>query len=440
MNLNVDELESKGSAGPGVVVREPPAAPNAAEARPPTVPGAPDTLGAPRATSTPDAPSVGGREGESGPGLRKPSPLVPWAVAVAATGFYCGLAAVYWDRAAGFTNDAGDYMRLAQHPLRFTRAPFGFRVLTPWIVWLSHANPSYFFAAVTIVSLAVASALLYMYLLELYSGGVAMFGTALFVVSPTTLIELKNPVDVDALFLAMMVLAFLALVRRRWWVLGVALVIGTLDKESMLFVLLPVLLVGLLDYRLRPWRRWVALVAAPLFFYALIHYTTLVFNPLPTSYNYFSSANISFVFRAQHVINGNSDGFSFLWSMIDTFGALWLLAAMNFSKASRHVRRTTIFMIPVFLTVLLATDWARMLAVGFIVIIPLVCAGGLRRPVAVVLLFFSYDALVAEGLNNSRLHVSYGLEVPLIAVSVLAALVVGWGRVRRPARVPQPVP
>jgi hypothetical protein len=366
------------------------------------------------------------------------SRCTPWALAAAATAFFSGLTAVHWYPPAAYANDAQYYMHLAQRPLHFTRAPFGFRVLTPWIVWLSHANNRpYVFAAITILSLSAATSLIYLYLLDLYSPRAAMFGAALFAVSPTALIELKNPVDVDALFLAMVVLAFLALMRRRWWLLGVALVVGTLDKEPMLFTLLPVLAVGWLEHRLRPWRRWAALAGVPLLLYFLVHYTPIVFNPVPPNYNYFSVANIEFVFRAQHIINGTSWQIDLLWSVIDTFAGLWLLAVLNFRKAERRVRFASIFMLPVLASVVVATDWPRMLAVGFIVIIPLACVQ-IRRPVAALALFFSYDALVGLGLDEAKLHVSYSVEVPLIAVSVLAALFVGVDRLPNPAKVVRP--
>jgi hypothetical protein len=347
--------------------------------------------------------------------------ITPWLVFAGSLGVFSAVAAIYWNAGLAGLGDARIYMRLAQHPGHFTTAPWGFRVLTPYLVWLIPTKPVYGFAAVTIVSLAAACTFLYSYLREYYGQGASMFGVALFLVSPAALIELKNPVDVDALFFAMVALAFLALARRKWLLLAFALAAGTFDKETMLFMVFPLIVVGIAEDRFKPLWRWAAVVALPISAFWLIHYTTLLFSPVPSSYNYFSVTNISFVFHEQHQLGGAA--FSFLWAMIDTFGVLWIAATVLIVKAPRQVRHTAIFILPVLASVLFADNWARMLALAFMVVIPLVCAAGLSRPIASALLFLSYDAIVSLGLNNFVGHPAYRLDDFLIIVAGGSAVV-----------------
>ncbi|HUC38082.1 MAG TPA: glycosyltransferase family 39 protein [Acidimicrobiales bacterium] len=367
------------------------------------------------------------------------SRVAVWAVFAGTVGFFSALAAVYWNPAISDINDAKNYMSLATHPGHFPRAPFGFRIFAPYLVWLTHIKPLYAFTAITVLSLGAAAAFLYLYLRDLYSSRVALFGVALFMVCPAPLIELRNPVDVDALFFAMVALAFLALERKQWVLLGFALVVGVLDKETMLFVLLPLAVVAYADHRFAPTRRWAALFGLPVLAFVLVHYTPIVFRPAPHNYNFFSVANISFVLNAEHLINGGGDWYSFFWSLVDTFGALWVLAILLVGRSGRLVRQTAVFIVPVLASVLIATDWSRMMAVGFIVIIPLVCAATLERALPALVLFFCYSAVVVLGIDNPRLHPALDLDVPLIVVSLVAALLVV---VPRPSRrlVPAVIP
>jgi len=192
-----------------------------------------------------------------------PRAISPWLVFAASVAFFSAIVSVYWNASLAHFNDARYYVSMAQHPFHFTVAPWGFRILTPILVWLIHAPAVYGFAAVNVISLAATAAMLYAYLLEFYEPRVAMFGVALFAVSPAVLIEMKWVVDVDAFLFAMVMLAFLALARRQWALLGAAMVLGVLDKETMLFVLLPLAVVGYSEYRFAPRRRWMALLGLP---------------------------------------------------------------------------------------------------------------------------------------------------------------------------------
>ncbi len=350
-----------------------------------------------------------------------PRAISPWLVFAASVAFFSAIVSVYWNASLAHFNDARYYVSMAQHPFHFTVAPWGFRILTPILVWLIHAPAVYGFAAVNVISLAATAAMLYAYLLEFYEPRVAMFGVALFAVSPAVLIEMKWVVDVDAFLFAMVMLAFLALARRQWALLGAAMVLGVLDKETMLFVLLPLAVVGYSEYRFAPRRRWMALLGLPVLIYVLVHYTPLVFRPVPGTYDYFSISNLRFVFHEQQQLAGGGAGYSFFWSMVDTFGALWILAMLFVRRADRRIRHTIVFLVPVLASVLLADNWSRVLALAFVVIIPLVCAAGLSRPIAAAGLMFTYDAIVSLGVKNLSGHAGYAIEVPLLIVAVASA-------------------
>jgi len=350
--------------------------------------------------------------------------VTPAAVFAAALVFFSVLEAVYWNPSLARVNDARYYLSLARHPSHFSAAPWGFRILAPYLVWLFHAGALHGFAALTILSLAATTAILYAYLLGFFSPQIALFGVAVFAVSPTALSVVQNPVDVDGLFFATIALAFYALSRRRWLLLGTTLVVGVFVKETTLFMLVPMAAVAYSDNRFRPYERWAALAGFPVLAFVLLHFTPLVFDPVPASYNYFSLANISFVFRQQHLTGGG--GYAFFWSLVDSFGALWLVAAITARKADRFIRQTAILLVPVLGSVLVADNWTRMLSLGFIVIIPLVCTAGINRPLATAVLFFSYDAIVSLGVNNLLGHTAYALEIPLLLVSLGAALVFAY--------------
>lgn len=359
----------------------------------------------------------------------RPWVLSAWVVFAATTAFFSAVVAIYWNASLAHFNDARYYVSMAEHPFRFTVSPWGFRILTPMLVWLIHVPAVYGFAVVNVLSLAATAAMLYLYLLEFYTPRVATFGLGLFAISPAVLIELKWVVDVDAFFFAMVMLAFLALARRQWTLLGVAMVLGVLDKETMLFVVLPLAVVGYIEYRFRPGKRWVGIVGLPILAYLVLHYTPIVFRPVPGSYDYLSLGNLRFVLHEQQQLAAGGAWYSFFWSMVDTFGALWILAILMLRRAHHQIRHTAVFLVPVLGSVLLADNWSRVLALGFVVVIPLVCAAGLERPFAAAVLMLSYDAMVSLGVKNLSGHATYPVEIPLLVAAIGAAFVMARARV-----------
>jgi hypothetical protein len=81
--------------------------------------------------------------------------------------------------------DAHVYVAMAEQPRFFTVAPWGFRVLTPWLVHaLPASNVARGFRWVSVGALAAAAALLFLYLDRLgFAAGAALAGSAAFAVS-----------------------------------------------------------------------------------------------------------------------------------------------------------------------------------------------------------------------------------------------------------------
>jgi hypothetical protein len=160
--------------------------------------------------------------------------------------------------------DAYAYVAMAEQPQFFTVAPWGYRVLTPWLVAaLPGVGAARGFYYLTWAALVTAGVLLFLLLRRLGHGlAPALLGVAAFGFSPPVLDALKYPFVADPLCL-MLLLAFLVLLESGagLGVLSLVAVLGALTKEILLLPL-PLLLVAA-HFRGRGWRAcWGAALAA----------------------------------------------------------------------------------------------------------------------------------------------------------------------------------
>jgi len=138
--------------------------------------------------------------------------------------------------------DAYVYMAMADHPAFFTVAPWGYRVLTPWLV---HALPvrgsARGFRYVTLGGLTLAGGLLFLFLRRLgHAPPPALVGVAAFCLSPPIGQALRNPFLAEPLGIVL-VLAFLLALEAGAGaaVLCLVAVLAALCKEGLLVLLLP---------------------------------------------------------------------------------------------------------------------------------------------------------------------------------------------------------
>jgi hypothetical protein len=158
-------------------------------------------------------------------------------------------------------------MAMADHPAFFTVAPWGYRVLTPWLVHvLPVANVARGFRYVTLSGLAVAGALLFLFLRRLgHAPPAALLGVAAFALSPPVGEAIRNRFLAEPLGIAL-VLAFLVTLESG---AGLALlcllaVLAALCKEGLLALVLPLVFLRLREREgTRRALRAFAIVGAP---------------------------------------------------------------------------------------------------------------------------------------------------------------------------------
>jgi len=143
--------------------------------------------------------------------------------------------------------DAYVYLSMAENPATFTVAPWGYRVLVPWLAHVAHPEkPLRSFRHITLGALAAAGALLFLFLRRLGFGWWACWlGLIAFSVSTPVGEALKNPFVVDGVGIAL-ALAFLVGLQAGVGVLPllVSLALGMWTKDLFL-AFVPLLVIPL---------------------------------------------------------------------------------------------------------------------------------------------------------------------------------------------------
>jgi hypothetical protein len=146
--------------------------------------------------------------------------------------------------------DAYAYLAMAEHPSFFTVAPWGYRVLTPWLVHsLPVANVARGFRYVTLASLTLAGGLLFLFLRRLgHDPRAALVGVVAFALSPPVGEAIRNPFLAEPLGIVLVLAFLLALEAGAGLaVYGLLAVLAALCKEGLLALLLPLVFFGLRD-------------------------------------------------------------------------------------------------------------------------------------------------------------------------------------------------
>ena len=162
--------------------------------------------------------------------------------------------------------DAYVYVAMAEHPAFFTVAPWGYRVLTPWLVAaLPEVGPARGFYYLTWAALGGAGVLLFLLLRRLGHGlAPALLGVLALGLSPPVLETLRYPFVADPLCLLLLLGFLLAFESGAGLcVLSLVAVLGALTKEILLLPL-PLLVIAASAHA-RGWRAWIraALAASP---------------------------------------------------------------------------------------------------------------------------------------------------------------------------------
>jgi hypothetical protein len=315
---------------------------------------------------------------------RKPSVIEEWkyyvALAVAGTllwgGAYLAIVSGKSVRELGGGDDRW-YVRMAENPFVFVDSPFGFgfRVITPLLVW-SVGNVRWGFPLVNGLASVLLVLLFYRYLREFFPIPTAALGVGLLLVSGTTRSLILSPYLTDAIPHALVVAALLALAGSRYGVAAGLLCVGVLGKETVLFVL-PVLV-------LSAWRRgqfgrlgvWFAFLA-PVAAHVVFRHTGLWFGTVPPSYNYLSIDNVYWAVTTQ--LQWASIEKSLLSVFVYSFGIAWIMAIAGFRGAAPFLQSAAAYVCLSLASLLVTADWGRVGSFGFVGVIPLACALPVRR-------------------------------------------------------------
>jgi hypothetical protein len=301
-----------------------------------------------------------GGEAQAGPRARLPRPLPAQALCVGVAGAAAlATLTLLSRREPAPRGDDLIYERMAQHPLATHTFPFAYRIGLPWLV---HALPfahttSFLVLAWLAAGGAAAFAFALMRRLEAPEAVAAPLAFALAVSPPLLLVALRDGRNPDAVTMLFMMAATLLVVERRPRALAATLLVGTLFREAVLFVI-P------LAYAV--WATVVVDRAAILRTLAVGAPAVLAYVLLRLAIPTVGSASVpgyggSLVGERGHVLRLGLESLATeLRRMLSVFGPLWLLAPLAL-RGSRFARRSLALVACSLASMTFALDWGRMI-------------------------------------------------------------------------------
>jgi hypothetical protein len=328
------------------------------------------------------------------------------------------LYALVTQRTGLFKDDTRHYALMAQDPTYLPRLPYAFRVLTPLLVQLMPLETVSAFTVVTLAGLWLCALFLYAFLRALGLGPWATgAGVVLFLGSGATTRALTTPLYVDTLTYLTELAAFYFLLVRREAFFGATLVLGTLNRETTLF-LAPVYLLQLRDAgRLRrsDLPRVALVLGAPVVALLAVAATKLVANGALVD-------GAGALAPRARTFEQNVPSLADLADIYSVFGAAWLLAAANLRQAPRIIRHGLAFGLLVVLQLAVSRgDESRNLSHLLPLVIPLAALEFQRlpkAPAAGLLLACLASVVNARWVILPNAALRYGL----VAAGSLAAL------------------
>jgi hypothetical protein len=233
-------------------------------------------------------------------------------------------------------------------------APFGYRVLVPGLVRALPLDHDAGFVLLTGVALAVLVGALFTWLERHTTPARAVAGTAL-VVGSVGWTQFQAPYRNDMAMLALLALAAVAADRDRWGWFTVAAIGAVLARDSGVIVAL----VPLAGFVLTRDRR--ALTAA----FTTAAVFLLVRGLVPVVPRPLQLPSEILPFRA--AMDGGLAA-SFLLAAGASFGAAWILVPLAWRRIDVRSRRWALPAVASMLTLLVGSDWARLLAPAALVV------------------------------------------------------------------------
>jgi hypothetical protein len=298
-------------------------------------------------------------------------------------------------------NDPAFYWRMANGER--VSAPFGYRILVPYLVRLLPVGHHFGFALVTAVSLTVLGVTVWVWLRRYVSGVRATAGAALVLASGPVWWQLHSPYRTDGAMMALLALAVLFSEERRWLAFAVVGVAAVVARDvSVIIAIVP-----LLAWRSERDNR--ALWATGAVVVAFLAVRGLV-PVIPRALQH--PADIV-AFRAAQ--DGGLLTAIFI-ALAGSFGAAWFLIPGAWKRLDANTKRWAFVAAAAVPTLLIASDWSRLLAPAF----PLACMAAVRSRVRTGALF------VVAGLTMYPSLVPQSVSLLFLTTAVSAAVMLLW--------------
>lgn len=332
----------------------------------------------------------------------------------------------YWEPRFLESGDAVYYLQATERPLTFIAPPFSYRIFVPLIGYLLPIPSPTALILLTFTGLTLASGWIFHFCRTKLSIENSTLCAGFFLLSPIVTFSLMDPYLVDPIFVAFLSLAILGLARRSWALVLTGLLVGVLAKETILF-LLPSLAFLYMKWRSAHSRVLLVAIVAPILLYLIIHYTPLLFGESTPNYSYLSIDTRRFVLDYQRINFGNWF-MALIRAIFESFSFLWVLAAVSawrllrtkdadlFSTLSRGL---LLVLVPVAASLLVATDWTRMLGIAYVTVLPLAAAElrGLKVMLSSLALYGAQAAITWRTMDT---NIKVGLEIAIFCAGLLA--------------------
>ena len=319
-----------------------------------------------------------------------------------------------------FCCDAAIYMAMAQDPSRPEPAPFSSRVLTPWIVHAIGTNPAATYHVVSLICLAATGPLMYLVARRLgVTRQMALLSMAALLLSRGWTFYLYDPWLSDPAAFPLIAAAFLAIVSGRAWLMAPILVVLAGTRELFVTIALPAYAWQAQRYvDIRVGIR-VLLQMLP----ALVGYELLITHINSTGALGFGHLSIDLLRLMYEIRLAHNAGFWIANTFALSLGIWWLLAIPSWRDP--RIRRLAWWLVPVFLQLLIGSDWSRYAFYAFPVVMPAAALALDRMPhKAPVLALIGVQCLLPWlDLNHPSLD-RPGLSLPVTIVLMAVTAIV----------------
>lgn len=313
------------------------------------------------------------------------SPSRPWSIVVDLVVALGVLLALLVCRADPLSlgSDPWIYQHMAEDPLGYLPlAPFGYRVLTPLLVSVLPLPVPMGFTLVSWAGLAGAALVVRRTATALSSPARGLAAMVLLLGSGLCLQVIRVPYVTDPLTLALGAGALELGRRRRWVAVAVLLTIGAANRETALFLLLPLAAWAVAGHgwSWRSGRIVAALAAGPALVTAVLRWTPLLYGEtVPARVQ---TPGQVLAFNADHA--GGAGGYLLL-AAVSATGVLVPVLIANRTRIRGYLAASLLFVVPNALAVLGATDWPRVLGPSILVLAPAAAVVVPRRPLSALL-------------------------------------------------------